>query len=1515
MRWVLNRLHWAFWRLVLVALPLSLILLTGAMYLWQVKLAIEESLPAVIRDYARQQAKLDVSIERVQIGWHAMQLWNIRVGLLTGAPLLQTRSLQITYPHAQEPMTILAERPQIWLQRNSQGQWNIDPLLKQPPPEEPVQIRFRLLAREGTLHFEDLYPRTPIRDTIAIRTLHMIQPLQSSALQAEGRSSILGDFTLEALSDGKRWWLSVSAPQMKAEPLQAYLPTKELKVSEIRTALNLQLGYEPEKPLWIVGYAEGSIFGAIFRQKPLPYDSVQFAVNFSESWVVGGLRAQGEEQLVLLGKIDWAHSPIRLTGQIDLRGRNPQALLRFFDMEALGNSLQLSGHYHIHARFRNTVDSPQISAQVQLARVKTVRGDLTQVRFPLLLTEKQMWIPELHARYLQRPFRARLYADLRPKEPLFRLQADIKDFSLNLIDELKEHPIYGNVEAHLIAWGRLESPIAEMNLTSDRVVYNQSPLGTLRARFRYENNQLQLPFALIQGALGTLQFEGRVDLARKPRLDLALTAHEVELNRIAQMLGYTEGALIEDADGKPLRLDGIGYATLQLRGTMDAPETIAEFAVFDGRLGDIGVEITAGTLIYSNHSLLFPEVHLFRRSAQVIASGVVNLAQKPNQKPSFLFSANANDIDLQIINDWTHEGIPLTGIASAQLHAKGTPERFMVSGTLNTQKAQVDKLLLQQAEVNFTYERTPENQRLVITDGRALIGDGQLKAEGWWQNDNTLYATWSVDNLPLNEIAPYLPADYALTGAVSARGHLGGTLDTPEAQLELWTTPLELNRVAIGTLEGFGMWHSSQKLQGNLHFNLPEGELEITDLRYDPDSYQLVGTGSAKNVPVTWLHRLASAMPLELPADVLARTEDVSGTLNVALQLYGTTDAPQIALDAHLDRLLWGQQPLGTLMIKGQWQGEYAHALHSREVRLDSIHWFAENTRLAGSALWTPDSLQADMELNQFPIEWARLWEPSLPMVQGSLDVSLLAGGHPESPTVTLSATCQNLEYAGQKIDQILFSQVDLREGRIETADALIRVKDYQARLSGQLPFHWSPIGIAREEPLAVEIRLTEQPLRVLELFAPIDMQRTEGTLSARLQIEGTLDNLQPRGMLTVQNGAIGLEAFQTALESIGLQIEFDGTQARIVQATARSCFGGILNLFGTVDFTGEKPELALEGSLQGLAIKEPRLPFGGSADGIVNGQLNLTGEFQKPTLQASLQVPRGTLNLPAEITASEGREPLPINPQLDIRVDVGEDFHLRNPNLDARMEGVLVVGGTFESPAIDGTFRLRSGALNLPTARLRIEPESLVTVRYPHTLATGETIARIYLDVRATTSVVVPDLTGDPTRYRVEVDVRGPLDDPERLQLNARSEPPGLSEQRILTLLGRGTALSAIARGEDPSKVFREQLSDILTAQVLPTLLAPLETEIAEAFNLEQFSLDYSGLRPSSVYLVKNLFNGVGIAYRRSLMLGPQEMYEVRLFYRLPFRNHLLQRMRIGVGFDHTQNRFLFLEGTLLFR
>ncbi|MCS6919513.1 MAG: translocation/assembly module TamB domain-containing protein, partial [Fimbriimonadales bacterium] len=720
--------------------------------------------------------------------------------------------------------------------------------------------------------------------------------------------------------------------------------------------------------------------------------------------------------------------------------------------------------------------------------------------------------------------------------------------------------------------------------------------------------------------------------------------------------------------------------------------------------------------------------------------------------------------------------------------------------------------------------------------------------------------------------------------------------------------------------------------QAQLALRTPDGEVQITELAYNPDDNTLRLNARAQAIGVEWLRRVANAIPDALPPAVAERIDTLQGVVQAELSIHGALHQPTATLALNADTLEWRQQSLGSLSLQARWQGESdirdltdappaeraaesLRRLRTQRAELAQLRWQAENTRLEGRGAYTPDALSADFEIAQLPLRWARLWEPTLPDIDGALDLSLLAAGDPESPELTLSATVNNLAYGDYTIDQILFSQIDVREGAIQTDDALIRMREYQARLSGRLPFHWSPLRVPDDEPLQIQARLREQPLTILSLVAPIDLTRTHGTVDASLEITGTLADWQPRGRLQIADGALGVENLRTALQEVGLTIEFDGREARIVQAQARSSEGGALRAEGVVRLAEGNPVAEVRLIADAFAANEPKLPvLEGSAQAVVSGVVQVQGELSQPQVQGALQVKRGFLYLPPEFAPRESGEPPPIDPRFDLRIDVAEGFTLRNPNLDTKLEGAVQVGGSLQAPTLAGEFSLRGGALSLPTARLRIEPDSVARLNYPFTNPAGETIARIDLDVRASTNVVAPDFTGDPVRYRVEVDVRGPLDDPERLQLTARSDPPGLSEQRILSLLGRGQVLAAIARGANPTEVFREQLGDILSAQVLPGLLAPVEAQIAEAFDLEQFSLDYTGLRPASLYLVKNLFDGVGIAYRRGIGVANNE-YQVRLFYRLPFRNRLLQRLRVGFGFDHTETRFVFIEGSVLFK
>ncbi|MFN3689581.1 MAG: hypothetical protein ACK4UU_01495, partial [Fimbriimonadales bacterium] len=214
-RWRVRNLLWRTGQLLLGLLPLTLMTLAGGMYLWQVKLAVEESLPSAVREYARRQAELDVQIERVSLGLTRILLTNPEVRTLAGERLFRARYLEAHLPANGEPLTLEIDRPEVWLQRSRQGVWNIEPLLRQPRPPEPTPITFRLRARQGTLYFDDYLPDSPVRATLWTEEFTLSQPRIGQHLVLRGFSDALGQVEAHALSDGTRWLVELNAQSVR----------------------------------------------------------------------------------------------------------------------------------------------------------------------------------------------------------------------------------------------------------------------------------------------------------------------------------------------------------------------------------------------------------------------------------------------------------------------------------------------------------------------------------------------------------------------------------------------------------------------------------------------------------------------------------------------------------------------------------------------------------------------------------------------------------------------------------------------------------------------------------------------------------------------------------------------------------------------------------------------------------------------------------------------------------------------------------------------------------------------------------------------------------------------------------------------------------------------------------------------------------------------------------------------------------------------------------------------------
>jgi len=1542
-----------------VLLPACLMLMAGAFYWVRVRLTAEQLLPGALHDYLRQQADLDVQVGRIQLGWTQLQAWNLRVHLPDGTELGDTRYLALAwqqYPIQQ--LQIRLERPRLLLKRDAHGRWNIEPFLKRPPRRAAVQIPLELVSTDGVLEFRDEFIRPQVAQTMRLQRVLVRQPGSSMIVRAWGSAPSVGTLNLDALSDGDRWRMNLSVDRLRwatvAPYLSAVLAKGEWQIADGASALQMNLFYAPHQPLRIEGTAQGALYEPRYAQTPLPWREIRFETRFSNSFLVARLNTP-DGQLRVSGAMERTErgEGLRYALILRLHGEDARVIERIArrviggatsaatfptasvsPMRQYTLQLQASGRWTSRKGWRDLLTRARAAGYAELEQLRTAEGILHQIRVPFLLVDGQLHIRDARAGFADGICRANASIDLTRQAPRILLTALAQNVQLEQIPTLRHVRLSGRANVQLLSEGTLQQPRLLANLISDELRYDGSRLGAVRARLMYQRDTLQIPLAMLQGAIGSMQITGSVHsllTARSPSLTFQFSADEVDLNRLASLLGYREGILgywePEAGQNKALRLDGIAYVRGSLRGTVEKPLLQAQAAVFNGRLGDIGVELLAMQAAFQQGRLLLPEITLYRRTAVAHASGEMELASfSPRQKPRsstsegvrFRLQGNIADFDLATLAEWGEPPLKLAGLANLSFIATGTPDQFEIRGELTTHKAQLDLLTIDSTSAQFQLTRRRDTTELRVDSARVQLREGTVQGQARLNlngEEGQLYAEWRAQSVPLLLLAPYLPPEYRLRGLLDAEGQVQGAFDALQAEVTWRLAQLNLNDVLLGEASGIARWAPENTLLLQAQLNAPDGRIQIDTLRYTPEHGAIEAQGVIEAIPVDWVRHLALALPMELPPAIVARTDTLNGTLDTTWHLSGTTEQPQLAFEGRATQLALNGQALGELQMQGNWSQQ----------QFDwQLRWQAEAFRLEARGNLQQDALTAEMELSRFPLEWVQLWEPRLPPVKGQLDLTALVRGNPKHPELTLSAIVQNLtlpldaslpDRREFTIDQLLFSRVDVREGAITTDDALIQVRGYWAHLSGQLPFHWSPPDIPRDEPLSVQLTLREQSLRLLELFLPIDAERTHGTLNAQLMVDGTLNALQPRGALQIAEGSLAFETLSTYLQNIGLQVEFDGQRARVMQAQASSSAGGQLRLKGEIEVAREEPTLALTATLEQFTVNEPHLPIGGSAFGRINGEVALQGTFKQPQLIARLQVQDGFLHLPAEIQATPAEVAFPLNPALDVEMQFARGFTLRNPNLDARMEGSLRLAGSLNDPRASGTFSLQGGAMRLPTARLRLEPESLILLSYPHLTPDGEKIARLDLNVRATTTVVALDYTGNPQRYRVELDIHGPLDDPQRFQMVARSDPPGLSEQHILSLLGRGGALEALVRGGDPVQIFRQQLSEMVTGQVLPGLLSPLETGIAEALGLEQFALDYTGgVAPTSLYLVKELFNGFGISYRRSLTLANPQ-YEVRLFYRLPFRNRFLQRLKFGWGFDNAQRQFLFIEGSMLFR
>jgi outer membrane protein insertion porin family len=577
--------------------------------------------------------------------------------------------------------------------------------------------------------------------------------------------------------------------------------------------------------------------------------------------------------------------------------------------------------------------------------------------------------------------------------------------------------------------------------------------------------------------------------------------------------------------------------------------------------------------------------------------------------------------------------------------------------------------------------------------------------------------------------------------------------------------------------------------------------------RFELHGPSVEGEGSA-----LWDGR-AAALQLEIEraqlrlgqlAPVRARALAVEGALSVA----GTL---------RLDR----SGPHGTLQLSSESSRLQGHAvggatgqlvLEPGRLRLDLASTEAASWSLAGSADLTgeyPASGVIELREASFAVPVGRSTDGRV-VLSGRLEVQGPLQ-RPEAMRIEGTLSAAQLELAGTQLAAT--APIDVRFVEQVLSIESMQFAGPNSNLEARLRY-----DLARDD-LQVDAAGT---LDLGLLAAPFAAVRASGPVRVELAARGPAGHPQLQGSLSATSARLRWLGFPQPLEQVAFRVALSGRQAELSELTARLGHGE-LRASGTATVSG----LALEGFGAEIEASNVRLEYPEGLRGVYEGRLELKGNAEQATLAGRLFMLRGLYDEPfglAQLMGLGAREYEPAtgpnlvdNLYLDLELEGGGNFWVRNELAEIESRFQLHLGGTLSRPEITGrVFMLQGGKILFRDVEYQILYGSLDFIDLDR--------LNPYLTLRAQTTV---------RDYTIVLRIEGTL---EQFDYELTSDPP-LSTQDIIVLLTTGSTLEEL--NEAGAGTENPYTGDVAASYFAGALTGRFERQLQRKLGLERVRIN----------------------------------------------------------------------------
>jgi len=1261
------------------------------------------------------------------------------------------------------------------------------------------------------------------------------------------------------------------------------------------------------------------------RWKQYAADNANFTGLVTGAGASGKLDATlGANRLYFGGSAVWTKG-LQASGETRVESPQPDALPAWLKKQIPANVNYQNALFSGWVSYRSSTDY-RASGQVRATSLSVQNEQVQNLTTSVSYSPGKLTANVRQATYTGKPVSGAFTLNTNDRSLSGVVQS--KNFDLSIIaDRFKVKGLSGKGEVLAALGGTVAKPTIDISSqgTAAFVQGSRKLSGRYDISGSYANNAVKVSRALLRGDFGLISASGAIG----EKGDLGIKVIGRDLNP----------SLIDS------RVSGQANLTAKVTGTASKPEVKGYIEAYNIAAKNYLIPAISAHFSADMKRVDATDVRATHGTAELIGDGSYTFASQA-------ISGKVGIRGLELADIVGQGFAGLIDISDAVIG--GTIKRPTLTASLTGRNVVAQELKVDAVSAQLS----SDGHIAKLESASAEVARGTVSATAQYDLDKeTGSAQVNAKIISLADVTP------KISTAIATRGRVGGNaqINFTSKGISSIDAGGRLGNVHInGTDMGNGLWNlafDGQKYSGKLEVGVIERYVSVEKVIYDPDTKVVSGELNVLNSDVQDLVAIGSRYLTDASPSLITALRTARGQVTVGGVVSGLIDKPKIDLNSfEASELSYEGVPLGKLVAKASIEGTQ---IKLKEFGLDGGAITAKVTGNADTAGEVDMSVDLSVPLlaSLGPIV------PQLANDGGTSQISFVATGPIKKPDLHFSISASKLmtaippkedleETEEQRTKRLKLEAEALRfslTGEVSGGDSTASLggdyfyRGFQGHLEANTPFDYQH-GIPADGKTTGFVTVAERSLSDIAQFLPnIDGKLTKGSVSGRFDAAGSPNNLVLSGGIRLQAETLSLvvpkftapdasgpapapNTIDDKFKNVDVSLKLSGDKLALhasgessrggaIDANVSTPIGEIQRLFTTVKEAGLSSLMdnPLTGSVKmdKFAIRQtfptpsnPAEALGGLLGGFLgataDGEITIAGTVGEPDINGKVALTKVDSEIPTIVGGSGQPTTALINPTFDLRVTLGEPARIRTTAATLSVLGGGRLTGTLESPSVKSSLQVEDGSITLPAATVRVEQGGTVSFNYEP--APDGAIARLDVDMEGRTAITALKYGETYERYEITLGVKGDLLKDGGLQLTAQSDPPDLTQDRILAMLGQVDLISSVATGGFGQSDTEKRLRDALTGFALPALTSALTNKLARGIGFEYLTIEYNGYEQASVAFGKALGAGFSIQGRRQVgepLPGFKALYDIRLVYRPRRVRGVLSRFSFSLGAD----------------